>query len=773
MNGFLNVKALPASVSSVSAVGDGCADDTQAIQNAVNVLKRADAVPEDCLSGSESNRPPKRWPLYYAGVYFPAGLYRITAPIVMPYMQQTRLFGDGGRELLNRDGIPTIPGGSVIRQDTSDQPIFKFVSGDSLGVSIERLGFTWRTQQTPPSGWQRTELKAPLPSDYTNPGAVGILFSAGGRLPAITDDGYYHFRITDCTFARGFRGIAIDDTYDLGTIPVFATQIDHCTFHQLSGAAISLANRPGREIGMTANAIRDVFIENYNRVENGNVTYFSENFESQIQLVAQGCCTLDGIDAEGSKTRVLSAVDCVLEITNLYLEPVEVQGLYPTLIFFGGGRYALHGMNLDGLMYAENDPGLPDEGPSFSTIVNAGGADVVVSGIRVNPFSGKFDQNGNPISNTDPRRDVGGGFLPLNGPAYLVSGAEATYRLLDRPAAPVYPQAARGTVTYEPKGGGTLDLPYRELGTYTDGWGQPMTAAVRAPRAKTRRQLSFPSIPKQSVGVLRLGECVGPVTNNPALAALPGAAPGDLVTLGPPNLPAGLVASGVVIQRGCVELRLYAARRSRRAARAATGAAGGVAGAGRARRHGGRVASLGRRNMASGVPAGPAGERVRGRRLGRRAGARRGRGGVRGDLRRRQRLRLPAGGGQPADGRLVGARRGARKRAGGSLGVVAGGVGVGRRGGRGGGRRPGVGPARGGGVPAGAGGGAVGRGGAPGCARAAGGAPVRGGGRCRHGVGRGRSGCWWARRARRQRVRAGAPTCSGAAAAESGPRRQR
>jgi hypothetical protein len=46
-----------------------------------------------------------------------------------------------------------IPTGSLLRQDTDDTPIFRFEKTDTWGVTIERLGFTWKNQQGPPPNW--------------------------------------------------------------------------------------------------------------------------------------------------------------------------------------------------------------------------------------------------------------------------------------------------------------------------------------------------------------------------------------------------------------------------------------------------------------------------------------------------------------------------------------------------------------------------------------------------------------------------------------------
>ncbi len=74
------------------AVGDGVADDTDAILNH--------------LAAFDQNVNPDRRD--YAGLYFPAGAYRITRAIDVPWLVNVRLFGDGGRGgHLDAAGVPS------------------------------------------------------------------------------------------------------------------------------------------------------------------------------------------------------------------------------------------------------------------------------------------------------------------------------------------------------------------------------------------------------------------------------------------------------------------------------------------------------------------------------------------------------------------------------------------------------------------------------------------------------------------------------------------
>src|ERR1700676_1436096 len=70
------------SVKSFGAIGNGIADDTTAVQNAINYL-----------TGPAAPSSNTRLPL--AALYFPAGIYKVTADLVIQYVEGFRMTGDG------------------------------------------------------------------------------------------------------------------------------------------------------------------------------------------------------------------------------------------------------------------------------------------------------------------------------------------------------------------------------------------------------------------------------------------------------------------------------------------------------------------------------------------------------------------------------------------------------------------------------------------------------------------------------------------------------
>ncbi|MFC0588680.1 glycosyl hydrolase family 28-related protein [Novosphingobium aquiterrae] len=173
------------SVKDYGAVGDGVADDTAAIQAAIN----------NVLTGQGSR------------LYFPRGTYKITAKLVIPVSYGWAI--EGASRLATR-----------IIQFTSNTPIFSFEGTGTWGWSIRGLLFSWNTAQT-----------------AANTSAVAIRFGTG-----TAGHTFFQFEIGDCTFEKGWRAIAADATLSPS---IWGVHVHNCTFaNTMKGAAFFAVPNP-------------------------------------------------------------------------------------------------------------------------------------------------------------------------------------------------------------------------------------------------------------------------------------------------------------------------------------------------------------------------------------------------------------------------------------------------------------------------------------------------------------------------------------------------
>ncbi len=534
------------------AAGDGCRDDTAAIQAGLDALKRSDALPDTCSKTASLDA----WPVYASTLYLPAGIYRITARLIIPFCQHVRIVGDGGRGGGYTAGSGRIiPVGTLIRQDTDDEPILVFQNADTQSWAIDGIGFTWKAPQEPPAGWMRPldDSKQVAPG-ATEPGACGILFSGVTTTPpdpptARTD--YYHGRISNCPFTDGWRGISFDDSFTQGAMSVWDTRMEGLTMLNMKGAGLSLVAANGG-IGMPINSFRNSFIDNPQR----------ENVEDRIQIAQQGAFLLENVTLEHSSTRAISCTDCTMTMRNVSVEHAMIKRPLGQMVYFGGGSYVVEMFGFDGWM----DSGNPDGTQGFSVIINADGTypnptderaignptTVVLSNVRALPLL---------PSALDP--DVGG-FAPLNGPTVLLAGASNTeYVVLNAPNLPVFPELRRTTEWDDRPTGGTggqtyKDLygRYRELVTFSNGLGETMSSVVKMPETKKTVRVPLGTVPARTLGTVQVSLVTSLLGAPPP--GQPRARPGDLVRLGPPGtFPAGLTASGVVVVPDTVDVRVF------------------------------------------------------------------------------------------------------------------------------------------------------------------------------------------------------------------------
>lgn len=94
-----------------SAVGDGVADDTKALQNAINAAGAGGKI------------------------YIPRGTYRITNTITIGRLPGLAIVGETWN-------------GSTIKMDADNKPIFRFTAMDTYGVTMEELNLVYTRLQT-------------------------------------------------------------------------------------------------------------------------------------------------------------------------------------------------------------------------------------------------------------------------------------------------------------------------------------------------------------------------------------------------------------------------------------------------------------------------------------------------------------------------------------------------------------------------------------------------------------------------------------------------
>lgn len=167
------------SVRDFGAVGDGLADDTAAIQAAINAVITT--------SGGR--------------LFVPRGTYRITDKLVVPVSYGWVI--EGASRLATK-----------IVQHTANKPIFSFEGNNTWGWAIRGLWLSWNTAQP-----------------AANTAAVAIRFGTGSA-----GHTFYQFEVADCTFEKGFRGIAADASLSPS---IWGVHFHNCTFaNTMTGAAI-------------------------------------------------------------------------------------------------------------------------------------------------------------------------------------------------------------------------------------------------------------------------------------------------------------------------------------------------------------------------------------------------------------------------------------------------------------------------------------------------------------------------------------------------------
>jgi Pectate lyase superfamily protein len=189
------------SVKDFGALGNGVADDTAAIQSAINSVLTPTG----------------------GGLFFPAGTYRITAKLVIPYSAGWRLFG------VSRDE-------TRIKQFTSNTRIFSFESENTHSWEISGFTLEWSTPQA-----------------IAQTNAIAVFFGTGVAAPS----GFYYWQVRDCAFSNGFRSIASDTA---NSPALWGVHISNCLHHSTMSGAF-FRSTPTPSIGQPNYRIEDCLIK--------------------------------------------------------------------------------------------------------------------------------------------------------------------------------------------------------------------------------------------------------------------------------------------------------------------------------------------------------------------------------------------------------------------------------------------------------------------------------------------------------------------------------
>ncbi|BBI31795.1 glycosyl hydrolase family 28-related protein [Cohnella abietis] len=154
-------------------------------------------------------------------LYVPAGIYKITSQIVIPFMTGFRIQGDSR-------------GGTIIRQFTNNMPIFNFGTSLTHSWKISDITLDYNTPQT---------------SAFTKSAPIYFDLSSG------TADGYFNFEIENCTLTNGYYGVLMNPNVQLA---VWGATIRKCNIGSMSGGAVKLLPNPA--VGQPIIKLEDCYI---------------------------------------------------------------------------------------------------------------------------------------------------------------------------------------------------------------------------------------------------------------------------------------------------------------------------------------------------------------------------------------------------------------------------------------------------------------------------------------------------------------------------------
>ena len=296
------------SVRDFGAVGDGTADDTAAIQAALNAT----------------------FSINGGSLYFPDGIYRITAKLVIPFATGWRIYGSSR-------------GSTTIRQATANTPIFSLEGTLTHSWEISELTFTWASAQP-----------------AANTGAVAIRLGTG-----TSGHTFFNWQVRRCTFYNGFRAIAADA---VNSPSVWGVRIADCVFGgSMSGAAFFAIPSPA--VGQPNITIENCLLDAASaaeaqlRLSSGDNVLFRNleflNGTAPVALIdvstttamAMISCKTENYNAGASSSSALWGFSaCNLRVTSCSCNGLLGSGGTPRFISSVGGSISIFGLSCSSSM---------------------------------------------------------------------------------------------------------------------------------------------------------------------------------------------------------------------------------------------------------------------------------------------------------------------------------------------------------------------------------------------------------------------------------------
>ncbi|WP_181907295.1 glycosyl hydrolase family 28-related protein [Cohnella lupini] len=190
------------SVMDYGAVGDNVTDDTKAIQKALNDLANEGM----------------------AVLYFPPSTYKITSPLIIPYMQ--------GKEIRGATSLQ-----STVKQYTDNTPVFQFAHPDTHTIYMHDIGISYANQQ--------------FPEDVDS---YGIGFHSAES----NANGFYHLNFERLSIRGAAVGIGINQ--EVGTQTVWNIKVADSSFYSISKHIVYF--NPPTPIGMPMHVYQNLRVIN-------------------------------------------------------------------------------------------------------------------------------------------------------------------------------------------------------------------------------------------------------------------------------------------------------------------------------------------------------------------------------------------------------------------------------------------------------------------------------------------------------------------------------